>query len=66
MQVSSYLEAVILVESTGTRIEMITLGVDIVFGVEFNRVDLQRKCGVDVITQRIGEICHTQTLYNAV
>lgn len=48
------------------RVYVVTLGTSVVFGVELNRVDFKRKCGMDVITQRIGEVCHTQALYNAV
>jgi len=45
---------------------MVTLGTNVVFGVELKCVDLKRKCGIDVITHRIGDVRHTQALYNGV
>ena len=40
---------------------MHTLEVHIVISMELNRVDFERKCGINVITQRVGDVCYTQT-----
>lgn len=45
---------------------MVTLGIHVVFRVELDSVDLERKCGMDIITQWIGEVCHAQALCNIV